>query len=451
MVVFLILAIVCLSTYFFSYQSRAKSIRTRLTNRAITTARLLSQSEIFNREMVERIDSLTTLSLKHKSVQAYNEAGKEIYNYSDRPGDSVSVDAKVLQAARSNPKGHFFTQGEKEAVAFHFANTSIPIFVICAATDEEGRGNLVKLKTILLFSLFVGIVIAFLGGYVFSGRLLRPIKDITTEVEEISAQNLARRIQAGKVKDEWYKMSVTLNDLLDRLQDSFELQRRFISNASHELSTPLTAISSQLEIALQRKRTVADYEKVIAAVLQDVQHMNRLTQTLLEFAKAAGNSGGLTINLVRVDEIIMAIPGIMQKQNQQYDVFLEFGSLPENEEDLLVFGNGDLLTVAIANIVANACKYSADRKAKVSFMILEKQFVIRIADKGQGIPREELSKIFQPFYRVDNSRTTPGFGLGLSLAYRIIKLHKGNIHVDSELTSGTVFTVEIPSAKKGGF
>jgi signal transduction histidine kinase len=276
-----------------------------------------------------------------------------------------------------------------------------------------------------------------------------PIKAITNEVTEITAQNLARRIPTGKVKDEWYKMSNTLNDLLNRLQESFELQRRFISNASHELSTPLTAISSQLEIALQRKRTTEELEKVIGHVLEDVRHMNKLTQTLLEFAKAAGNRGGLTINLVRIDEILMVIPGILQKQNNLYEVFLEFGVLPENEDELLVFGNSDLLTIAITNITANACKYSADHRAVVSFSIEDKNFNISVSDKGEGIPADELENIFQPFYRVDDIRSSSGFGLGLTLAHRIIKLHKGEIRVWSQVAKGTIFNIEIPSAKRG--
>ena len=222
---------------------------------------------------------------------------------------------------------------------------------------EGNNENLDQLRTILIFSFLVGIIIASAGGYFFSNRLMSPIKRIANEVAEISAQNLARRIPTGKARDEWHEMTVTLNQLLDRLQESFELQRRFISNASHELSTPLTAISSQLEIALQRKRTPEEFERIIADVRQDVYRMNKLTQTLLEFAKAAGNKGGLNINLVRIDEILLEIPGILQKQNSIYEVFLQFDQLPEDENELLIFGNSDLLSSAVTNIVTNACKY----------------------------------------------------------------------------------------------
>ena len=149
---------------------------------------------------------------------------------------------------------------------------------------------------------------------------------------------------------------------------------------------PLTAISSQLEIALQRKRTPEEFERIIADVRQDVYRMNKLTQTLLEFAKAAGNKGGLTINLVRIDEILLEIPGILKKQNSAYDVFLNFDQLPEDENELLIFGNSDLLSSALTNIVSNACKYSSDNKAIISFSIREKYFFIDISNQGEEIP-----------------------------------------------------------------
>jgi two-component system, OmpR family, sensor histidine kinase ArlS len=299
----------------------------------------------------------------------------------------------------------------------------------------------------LLLSFLGGIVFTLVGGYFFSSGLLRPVKKITNEVAEISAHNLTRRIDAGKSKDEWYKLSQTLNELLNRLQESFETQRRFISNASHELSTPLTAISSQLEVILQKERDPESYRKVMQSVLQDVRNLSRLTQTLLEFAKASGNAGGIEIQPVRIDELLMQMPAEMQKQNKEYSVSLEFDNMPDNENALVVYGNGELLFTAIKNIVGNACKYSPDKKATVYFYCEGNQLIIQIIDSGIGISESDLQNIYHPFYRVDESRTTPGFGLGLSLANRIIKLHKGNIKVKSKLNEGSTFTVALPSAK----
>lgn len=448
LVVVIILGMVCASIYFFSYKSRLQTIQTRLANRALTTARFLSRSEIFDPQLVKRIDSLTTISLKRKSVQAYDYLNRRLYSYSDVAGDTVPITPVMLNEAREKQKV-YFVMDQREVIAYHYTAHDTRMVVVCSAYDEDGKMNLRDLKRILLLSFIAGIGIVLIGGFFFSRGLLRPIRKITEEVTEITAQNLARRIDTGKIKDEWYYMSATLNDLLDRLEESFELQRRFIANASHELSTPLTAISSQLEIALQRERSTSQYENVLSSVLQDVRQMNKLTQTLLELAKTAGNKGGLNIDLIRMDEILMELPATMQKQNNSYQVFLRFDDLPENEDDLLVFGNSELLFTAIRNIAVNACKYSPDNRAEISFRIVKDYFLISVADKGMGIPREEIAHIFQPFYRTETSRYTEGFGLGLSLASRIIKLHKGDITVESEPGKGTVFTIRIPSARSG--
>lgn len=449
LLVFIILSIVCGGVYYFSYTSRINNIKSRLTNRAITTARLLSQKEIFDQKLVQRIDSSTTISLKNKVVQAYDYNDRKTYNYSDVIGDTLSIDKETLNDARINGT-IYFTIHRKEVIGYHYVDSNSRLVIISAAEDVEGKSKLQSLLNILLLSFLVGNVFVLAGGYIFSRGLLQPIKKITTDVADISAQNLARRIQTGNTKDEWYQLSHTLNDLLDRLQESFDLQRRFISNASHELSTPLTSISSQLEVSLQKPREAEEYKKVMQSIYQDVRHMSNLTQTLLEFAKASGNSGGLEISLIRMDEIILHLPAELVKINSAYSVKLQFDNLPEEEENLLVFGNETLLLTAIKNIVVNACKYSPDHQAIVHLQASEQFLYILIEDKGPGIPKEELTNIFQPFYRIEENRNTGGFGLGLSLAERIIKLHKGTIEVHSGQAKGTSFHIKLPAARHLG-
>lgn len=445
---FIILSIVCGGVYYFFYQSRINNIRTRLTNRGISTARLLSQREIFDKELVRRIDSSTTLSLKNKTVQAYDYRNRRIYRYSDVAGDEIPISEEILDKARV--KGdYFFTEGKKEAVAYHYVDNNSRIVIVTAAEDEVGRQNLQTLLNILLLSFLVGNIFVLVSGYIFSRRLLLPVKKITEDVAEISAQNLTRRLETGTTRDEWNQLSSTLNELLNRLQESFELQRRFISNASHELSTPLTSISSQLEVTLQREREAEEYKKVMLSVYQDVRHMGKLTQTLLEFAKASGNPGGLEINLVRIDEILLRLPAEIARMDPFYSVQMHFDDMPEEEEGLLVFGNETLLLSAIKNIVVNACKYSSDHKASVHLQLNNSYIIIIVQDRGKGIPKHELNNIFQPFYRIEN-QSTGGFGLGLSLAERIIKIHKGSIEVNSEAGKGTTFVIRIPAAQKLG-
>ena len=186
------------------------------------------------------------------------------------------------------------------------------------------------------------------------------------------------------------------------------------------------------------------------SIYQDVRHMSNLTQTLLEFAKASGNSGGLEISLIRLDEIVLRLPAELVKINSSFSVKLQFDDLPEEEENLLVFGNETLLLTAIKNVVINACKYSPDHQAMVHLQAHEQNLHVIIEDKGPGIPKEELNNIFQPFYRIEENRSAGGFGLGLSLAERIIKLHKGSIEVNSEPGHGTRFHIKLPAARSLG-
>jgi signal transduction histidine kinase len=414
-------------------------------NRGITTARLLSQRGIFDRDEIRRIDSLTTISLVNKTVQAYGQNNRRIYTYSDVVDDTLTIKPDILENTRA--KGNvFFIQGRKEAVAYHYTDPQSDMVVITAAEDEDGKASLRNLFKILLVSFLVGNILVLVTGYFFSRGLLGPVRKIAEDVAEISAQNLARRIETGKTKDEWYHLAYTLNQLLNRLQESFDLQQRFISNASHELSTPLTSISSQLEVSLQRERDASEYRKTIQSIYQDVQHMGKLTQTLLEFAKASGSPGGLEINLLRIDEIILGLPSEINKLNSAYTVKVEFENMPEEEEKLLVFGNETLLLTATKNIVINACKYSENHNAVVKLSVSDHHVLIEVSDTGPGIPREQQEHIFQPFYRVDETRTAGGFGLGLSLAERIIKLHKGTISVQSEEGVGTRFLISLPAA-----
>ncbi len=444
--VFVILGLVCGGIYYFSYMARVNAIKTRLTNRAITTARMLGQQSVFDQKLVKKIDSFTTIALKNKTVQAYDNYYHKIYNYSDNIGDTFIIDKSILNNAKFDGTW-YFKIGNKEAIAYHAPETEQNIVVVSAAEDVDGKESLRNLLKILLFGFLIGNTLVLFTGYLFSTRLLRPIKKITTDVKEISAQNLTRRLKTGSSQDEWYQLSNTLNGLLDRMQESFELQRRFISNASHELSTPLTSISSQLEVAFLREREAVYYKKVMQSIYMDVRQMAKLTRTLLEFATASGNAGGLEINLIRIDEIILGMPSEMAKINPRYIVNLFFGELPDDEESLLVFGNEELLFSAIKNIVLNACKYSDNQQAKILLAIKNKTIIVTVSDEGKGIPESQLQTIFQPFYRVEENVSSEGFGLGLSLADKIVKLHKGFIEVTSTLNVGTVFTIQIPAAR----
>lgn len=438
-----ILLVVCATVYYMATTSRLNFIKTRLLNRASYTNGLLSQAEFLSTGLVARLDTSVTGLVRSKEMRVYDKDNQVIYSYTDIPTYPIPVDTLFL--ARVREEGSiFFNHGDKEAIAIYYPSSEL--LVISATRDEQGKKYLAQLKTIVWLSLIGGILIAFAGGYFFSGRLLRPVRQIADEVNEISAKSLTRRIQTGRSRDEWHYLSETLNQLLNRLQRSFEVQRQFIANASHELCTPLTSISNQLEVSLQRDRDANHYRSVINSTLQDVMRMNRLAQALLEVARASGNPGGLEIEQVRIDEVLLQLPAELTKLNGSWAVKLDFGQMPPDEEKLLVFGNEELLFTAIRNIVINACKYSPDRQAIVSLAILPGKIQLSITDNGPGIAPAEQENIFLPFYRARNVGAQTGFGLGLPLANHIIQLHNGQIRVQPGIRQGSVFIILLPQA-----
>jgi two-component system sensor histidine kinase ArlS len=445
-VVSFILFVVCGSILYFSELNRQRDFKRRLHNRALTTAnRLLTVPGIDN-ELLRRIDQSTLISIQNKSVYIYDANNRELYSYTDSTTQPVHVNNYELIKARETGE-YSFTKEEKEGIIIEQTINNQKYTLVVVGVDMIGRGNMADLQVVLIISFFSGILITLITGLVFSSRIVFPIKKITEEVKDISSKNLSRRIDLHEPKDELHELSSTFNDLLTRLEKSFEMQGHFIANASHELSTPLTSISSQLEITLQNERNAEEYKSVISSVYDDVKNLTGLTRSLLEIAKASGTSEGIELTPVRIDELIMKLPSELRKADDSFLAEIHFDSFPENEDNLLIFGNPDLLYSAIKNVATNACKYGKDHTAHISLSFSQSQLNIVVKDNGPGINSEEQKFIFEPFYRGRKMNEIQGFGLGLSLASRIITLHKGKIELSSSSSNGTIFSIHFPVAR----
>lgn len=440
-----ILLLLSFSIYYFTSLERLEAFKKRLKGRANNNAQLYTYFGDSSTTMLKRFDSGSTHTLQDKSVVIYNYLNQPVYEF-NAPGEtSPPRDVPILEKARLNGEA-YFTIKNRDAIAFHHTDSVNRIVVVVAAYDSDGWNRLSQLRKLLMISLLIGIATAALVGYLFSRQLLRPLTQIIREVNDISSQNLSHRIEAGSGHDELHQLANTFNELLNRLQESFMIQRRFISNASHELSTPLTSVSSQLEVTLQKERSTEEYQQVMHSIYEDVQQMRQLTKSLLEIAKT-GSQGTIELNEVRIDEVLFKVMSDVRKISPSYQVELHFGEFPEDEKKFLVFGNNDLLYSSIKNFVENGCKYSPDHLSWVDLSFANDQVIIQVRNYGNVIAEEEMEHIFQPFYRTSTATHIKGFGLGLALAKRIISLHRGIIQVESDLQKGTIFTIQLPSVK----
>ena len=443
LIVTAILLVMSFLVYYFSSLDRQDIFIKRLTSRANNNAQLFSYMKDTSRIFLDRINYSSLELLPEKTVEIYRLNGERMYKYSSGVFDSTYVTPEIIQAAITNGR-HYYKAGRREALALHYIEGGDGIVVAIAAFDKDGFTQLGRLRRIFLLSLLIGSATSLLAGHFFSKQLLKPVAQMIREVNEISSHNLSNRLKSGKTQDELNQLANTFNDLLDRLQEYFTAQRRFISNASHELSTPLTSISSQLEVTLQRSRTTDEYQQVMHSVQEDVVQMRQLTKSLLEIAKT-GSEGSIELKELRIDEILFKVMGDMKKSNSLYQVELSYTGSGEYEKEFLVFGNSDLLYIAIKNIVENGCKYSPDHTSRINLSFENGSTIVQVKSNGEELKKEEMEKIFQPFYRSTTAAGTHGFGLGLALAQRIIGLHKGFIMVRSNSSEGTVFSISLPA------
>ncbi len=442
-IVTLLFTIISIAVYFFSKNERDILFTTRLKNRALTTFRVYADIKDSSYTILKRMDAVAVASLYNKSITITDLEGRHRYLYADKPGDSLYLSADIIEQAKNNGD-YSFEQLGKKAVAVYQIDDNTGYVVVAAAEDYDGQEYLKQLEKILAISFGLSVVLSFLSGIIFAKSLIKPIAQITKEVNLITANNFSRRINTDANGDELSRLGATFNNLLDRLQDSFDTQRRFISNASHELSTPLTSVSSQLEVALQKERSPAEYGTVLTSIYDDIKELQQLTHTLLDLAKA-GSEGGIELKEVRLDEVLFKAISDLQKQNPHYKIHIDVNELPYDEKLLTVFGNSNLLYIAIKNIIENGCKYSDDKRSAVTAFFDKASVSIEIFNKGDVISEADIENIFQPFFRASSALQRSGFGLGLTLAKKIIALHKGTVSVESSLSAGTFFRINLPN------
>jgi two-component system sensor histidine kinase ArlS len=315
-----LLAALCILTYYITDKQQQRDFNKRLHNRTATVSSLLAKLPANSGySFLSKLDSSTSNLLAHLTVSVYDDTHKPIYQFSRYPSDTFIVDPSFLTDARQLGTSHT-SAGDRQIVAVHYTHAK-PITVLISAIDENGQKNLAELINTLSLAFFAGIVLTFLIGWLFSAELVRPVEKIATTVNNITANNIENRLPESQVNDEWNKLAVTFNNLLQRLQDSFELQGRFISNASHELSTPLTAVSNQIDVTLQKSRSNEEYLSVLYSVRDDVQHMSALTQQLLNIARTT-RGGIVNTESTRVDEILMELPSLLKKISPHYSAKL---------------------------------------------------------------------------------------------------------------------------------
>ena len=436
-----LLLVFCLVIYFSNARDRDDQYFKRLRQQAITKTNLLLGAKV-QPTVLQLIYKNSLNSLPQEEVAVYDTAFHLLYHdavYIDRVKETRGMIDTIVRQHEI----HFYVQ-DLQAIGFLYPYNSKDYVVTAAAKDIDGLAKLHDLRIALLIGFIVAILLTFLAGYLFSRQALQPVSQMVDKVEEITASHLDLRISEGRGKDEIAELAITFNRMLDRLENSFEAQRQFVSNISHELRTPLATIIGELEIAAKKGRTPAEYEELTRLILQDAHRLVKLSNGLLDLAKASYDKAEIAFKEVRLDELLLDTRQAVLKSNPDYGVNIIFEREIEEDDFISVRGNEYLLKVAFTNLIDNGCKFSDDRESTVAISFHAKNVILRFSDTGIGISPEDIASIFTPFYRGANKKYAEGHGIGLSLTDKIIHLHQGSLSVASRVSEGTTFTVELP-------
>lgn len=445
LVVFFFLVLSFGLIYFFVFRYNQQQFHQRLYAKAITSARLLLHIEQVDSSLLKIIDRAKFDVLYSENITVYDSTNSEIYTNNDTI--FFDLEPEVLGAVRRQGT-RYFTYEEFDVVGVRFRDRQGEFVVIAGAIDVAGEDLLRNLRALLMALLLISILMVLGAGWVFAGRALRPINALIADVESISEQDLDRRLKEPRHQDEIGKLIRIFNGLLARIDRAFGLQRSFVSNVSHELKNPLTKITSQLEVTLLNARSNEEYRRTIESVLEDTRELNLLSTSLLDLASLHEENRTFSITKVRVDELLWEAMEKVRSLDAGYHTEVVTMELPDKEERVSMHGNPYLVRTALMNIIENACKFSYDHTARVSLYCASGKIHVKISDHGPGIDEASLKDVFQPFFRGDQTSRTKGYGIGLSLSQRIVRIYGGDITIASRVGVGTDVLVVLPSLGK---
>jgi heavy metal sensor kinase len=318
-----------------------------------------------------------------------------------------------------------------------------------AYSTDPLKVRLLEFLGALLLAMPFALILAGFAGYRMAGKALNPVEQMANRAQQITASRLSERIPVENPSDEFGHMAWVLNELLERLEASFANLRRFTSNVSHELRTPLASMRSVGEVGLQQKHEPAEYEDIIGSMLEEVEKLNLMINSLLTIAQADSGSIELKRSDIRLADLVresVSIVSVLAEEKRQAIVVA-------GDDTITVAADQGFLRMALINLLDNAVKYSPPGGAiGISWALVPHEktrppmIEIKVRDQGPGVPESDRERVFDRFYRVDEARNreTGGAGLGLAIAKWVAEAHGGTIRLETGETVGAVFNISLP-------
>lgn len=423
-----------LTIYVFESNYRQQSFQERLKERVVITEEIFLEKESFSPIDFEKITNqfLHTLPEETEEVIQIQKNVKPVFK--NKYPKEVKSDL-----SKNNTLEFEYSEIQGESRIFNVKGKDY--LIIVTAVDHVGLENLSFLKSIIIILVLLGIPLISIGSFIIARRALLPISKKIDKANTITATNLHQRLKVHNPNDELGNMAIAFNKLLDRLEASFEAQKAFIRNASHEIRNPLTAIMGEAEVINSRVRTTEEYQKSLTTILSEAETLNLTVNNLLQLSKVNANEESINYQTLQFNDFLIEIKESFDFLNPKNQVLV---SVENDNKEFSISGNKNLLKTAILNLFDNACKFSSNNKVEVILKKDKNWLILTVKDIGIGIEKNDIEKVVTPFYRGNNVIKIKGSGIGLSLTSKIINLHEGVLEINSEIGIGTEVQVILP-------
>ncbi len=431
----------------YIYSSLSRDLRKQFDSSLLRTAQAVGN---YFSEFAERKNAIggakeTVRELKLERLSTAIFRGDELLAAS---GEDITAGIEATRILRDLPPGRGFAFAtephlNKRLVVVPFQAEGVGYTVGVLESLDELEGQIGRMRAIILFGLPAALALAAIGGFLLARKSLEPVVTISEQADRISAQNLHERLTIRSPNDELGRLTQIFNALLSRLDASFRVMREFMADASHELRTPLSIIHGEAQVSLAQDRGASEYRQSLDIIHNQSKRMVRIVNDMLALARADAGEQQLRVEELYLNDLVEECCRAAQALATPKGVRLTY----EMGEDISFRGDEELLKRMAVNLLDNAIRYTpAGGSVCVELTSEQSRARLVVADTGIGIPPECVQRVFDRFYRVDDSRTRAngGSGLGLSIVKLAAESHRGSVDIVSQPGSGSTFTVSLP-------
>jgi two-component system heavy metal sensor histidine kinase CusS len=420
-----------IAIYTFYDYGKEKLFRSRLKNKAISTAQIFHNINI--------LDEIALKSLTKQYEVIYDENFNQLYSIGNSSG--FVPDNELLTSIKENKEVYFYYKNYIEGIGILYKDQHKTIIVIVTGIDSFGIQRVQSLKEILIIGNMIGILLTILSAVFFSDQALKPINQFINQIRKLKGNHISERLTEGNIKDEMTNLAIEFNKLLDRLEHTIEVNNSFVSNTSHELRTPLAAILGTLETSYSYDKDIESIKGSVHSSIEELKKIIELTNGLLNLVQVENKEQQLKLERIDLIDILLESVQVNRKKYAHQNIGIHLGEVEDDAIGYFINGNRYLLITAISNVIDNACKYSNGKNVFITLYIEENCIHLQVKDSGSGVSEKDLVNIFHPLFRGENTKNISGFGIGLALVKRIIDLHSASISISSQVDHGTIVKI----------